>query len=109
MRPDLPSKFVSKGITSDAVLDGHDVALYGLFVVNASGVTLTLPPAQEAVAHCECFVVNNSAGNATVSSPSGFPNDLDSITLAAGAGVLLYCAPVSGTSYRWASVGATAS
>lgn len=109
MRPDLPSHFTSKSFSSDAVLDSHDAALYGLFVVNAPGVTLTFPPAEEAVAHCECFVVNNSSGTATVACASGFPNDLDSITLAAGGSVLLYCAPISGASYRWASVGATAS
>jgi hypothetical protein len=109
MRPDLPSTFACKAIAADAVLDGHDVNLYGLFVVNAPGVTLTLPPAQETVANRECFVVNNSANSVTIACPTGFPNDLDSITLAAGASVLLYCAPVSGISYRWASVGATAS
>jgi len=95
-------------VETDTVLDSHDVQLYGLFVVNAGGITLTLPPAREAVGDAECFVVNNSSANITLSCSNGFPNDLDSITLAAGASVLLYCAPVSGAAYRWASVGATA-
>lgn len=109
MRPDLPSKFECKSITSDATLTAHDVVVNGLFVVNAAGVTVTLPAAHEALADRECFIVNNAPNNVTISCANGFPNNFDSITLAAGASVLLYCAQVSGTLYRWASVGATAS
>jgi hypothetical protein len=108
MRPDLPSKFECKGISANVTLTSHEVHMYGLFLVNASGVTVTLPAAQEAVAHRECFVVNNAGGNVTVACSNGFPNNLDTITLAPGAGVILYCVPITGASYRWASVGATA-
>jgi len=109
MRPDLPSKFQSKSITSDIVLDSNDAHLFGLFVANAAGITVTLPNADEGAGDSECLVVNNSSGSVTLACPNGFPNGFDNITLAAGASVLLYCAPVFGTSYRWASVGATAS
>ena len=108
MRPDLPSKFECKSIASDTTLSARDVALNGLFVVNTPGITVTLPAAQEAIADRECFIVNNADNSVTISCPNSFPNGLDTITLAAGASVLLYCAQISGTQYRWASVGATA-
>lgn len=109
MRPDLPSRFQSKIITADTTLTTHDIALFGLFVASAAAVTITLPTPQEAMDGAENIVVNHSANNVTVSCPNGFANSLDSITLAGGASILLYCAEVSGNSYRWAAVGATPS
>jgi len=80
--------------------------LYGLFIVSTAGVTVTLPPPQEALDGAECLIVNNCGDSVTVASSNGFPNSLDSVALSAGAAVFLYCAQTSGTTYRWASVGA---
>jgi hypothetical protein len=109
MRRDLPSRFESRVISADTTLTTHDVSVGGLFVAEASGITVTLPSPQQAIDGAESLLVNNSSGNVAVTCPDGFPNSLDSITLAAGASVLLYCTRVSGQSYRWSSVGATAS
>jgi hypothetical protein len=109
MRPDLPSRFVSKIITSDTTLTTHDIALYGLFVASTAGVAITLPIPHEAMNGAESLIVNHSASTISVNCLNGFANSLDSITLAAGASILLYCAEVSGNTYRWAVVGATPS
>jgi hypothetical protein len=106
MRPDLPSRFTYRSIDVSTALGPHDVMLYGLFIVSSPGITVTLPPPQEALDGAECLIVNDAADSATVASSEGFPNSLDTITLAAGAAVFLYCAQTSGTAYRWASVGA---
>jgi len=107
MRPDLPSKFQCRCISVDTAVTPHDIALYGLFMVNAAGVTLTLPAPSESVCDSECLIVNHSNNNITIACSNGFPNSLDSITLAAGASILLYCARIPGASFCWASVGAT--
>ena len=105
MRRDTPSAFEAKTISTDTTLTTHDVLLKGLFVNSASGVTITLPSPQEAFNGVECLVVNHSNGNLTLSCADGFPNNADNVTVPAGAGVILYCANVSGHEYRWALVG----
>lgn len=109
MRRDLPSKFEPIFLSQNTVLTPQNVNLDGLFIVGTSGVTVTLPNALEAVNGAECIVVNNSSGAVTVACADGFPNDLDSVSLAAGQSMLLYCAPVLGGAYRWAAIGATVS
>ncbi len=106
MRRDLPSSFEAMIISATSSLTVHDMLVRGLFVVDTPGITVTLPAPQPAIDGAECIVVNNAADNVTVSAANGFPNNLDSITLASGAGILLYCARTSATSYRWAVVGA---
>lgn len=108
MRRDLPSTFETKVISGSASLTTHDVAHKGLFVVEASGITLTLPTPQEALSGVECVVVNDSSGSITLSCSNGFPDNLDSIALAAGASVLLVCILLVDGAYRWCSIGATA-
>ena len=105
MRRDLPSKFEGMIISSDKVLTPQDVALKGLFVANTSGVTITLPPPQEALDGAECLVVNNTNASVTLACTDGMPNGQDTRLLQSGTSVMLYCAPVSGTSYSWAVVG----
>lgn len=109
MRRDLPSQFESTRVSGNTTIRSHDVLMGGLYVTDTSGITMTLPPPAEAIKGAECLIVNNSTGNVTVACADGFPNGSDALTLAAGASVWLYCAQVSGTLYRWASVGATAS
>ncbi len=109
MRPDLPSKFQSKTVAADTTITTHEVQTKGLFVVTSAGVTITLPAPDKALNGYECLVANNSNNTVTISCNDGFPNNGDSISLAAGASVSLYCAHVSGTDYKWVSVGATAS
>jgi hypothetical protein len=105
MRRDTPSAFEAKTISADTTLTTHDVLLKGLFVSTASGVTITLPPPQEAVNGAECLVVNHSSGDLSLSCADGFPNDADNVTVPAGDSVMLYCANVSGHEYRWALIG----
>lgn len=109
MRRDLPSKFESQTISGSTTVTSHDMAIKGLFVADTAGIVITLPSPWQGIDGSECLVVNNSGGAITLSCADGFPNDADSLSLAAGASVLLYCARVGGSSYRWASVGATAS
>jgi len=109
MRRDLPSQFEPTFVSGNATLRSHDVLMGGLYIIDTSGITLTLPAPAEAIRGAEGLVVNNSNGNATLAFAGGFANGGSTLTLAAGAGVWLYCAQVSGAVYRWASVGATAS
>lgn len=108
MRRDLPSTFETRVISGPVSLTTHDVALKGLFLVAAPGITVTLPSPQEALCGAECIVVNDSPGGISVSCPNGFPDDLDAITLAAAASVLLVCIRSADGVYRWCSIGATA-
>jgi hypothetical protein len=109
MRPDSPSKFQCKTVAVDTTMTTQDVQTKGLFVITSAGVTLTLPAPGAALSGYECLISNNSNNNVTVSCANGFPNNGDSILLAAATSVSLYCTPISGTDYRWVSVGATAS
>lgn len=108
MRCDLPSKFQTKVFSASATVTTHDVGLYGLLVAAAAGITLTLPAPGMELDGVECMIVNNSSDSVTVACSNGFPNSADNLTLPAAAGLFLYCAQVSSTSYRWATVGATA-
>jgi hypothetical protein len=108
MRRDLPSTFETRVISGSVSLTTHDVALKGLFLVAASGITVTLPTPQEALCGTECIVVNDSSGSITVSCANGFPHNLDAIALSAGASVLLVCIRSADGVYRWCSIGATA-
>jgi len=96
-------------LSATATLSTEDVMLRGLFVATAGGITITLPTPYEAINAAECIVVNNAGSNVTVACADGFPNNSNSISLAAGASALLYCAQVSATAYPWAAIGATAS
>jgi len=107
MRPDLPSRLAPKFISASSTLTAHDVISAGLFVATGSGISITLPAPGQAVNAAECIVVNNSAGNVTITCSGGFPNSANTVTLVAGASVCLYCAQVSGSVYRWSVVGAT--
>lgn len=105
MRPDLPSTFQCKNLSQSTALTSHDVHLNGLFVVETGGITITLPFPQAAMNGAESLVVNHSSEDVTLSCSGGFLNDLDVVTLNAGAGVQLYCTRISGGVYRWAVIG----
>ncbi|MEW6113782.1 MAG: hypothetical protein AB1664_16745 [Thermodesulfobacteriota bacterium] len=109
MRRDLPSRFECIVLSANASLTTEEVMLRGLFVASTGGITITLPTPNEPINAAECVVVNNTNSNVTIACVNGFPNNGDSITLAAGASAFLYCAQVSATVYRWAPIGATAS
>lgn len=109
MRPDSPSKFQCETVEADKTVTTHDVQTKGLFVITSPGATLTLPAPGAALSGYECLISNDSNNTVTVSCTNGFLNNGDSILLAAAASVSLYCTPISGTDYRWVSVGATAS
>lgn len=107
MRPDLPSMFQGKNLSQSTVLKTHEVRINGLFVVETGGITVTLPSPQEDLNGAESLVVNHGSSAITLSCTDGFLNDLDVVTLDAGASVLLYCAGIAGGVYRWAVIGAT--
>ena len=109
MRSDLPSRFQTKVFVGNATVTTHDVGLYGLLVAATAGITLILPTPGRELDGVECMIVNNSSDSVTIACSNGFPNSADNLTLPAGAAIYLYCAQLSGTAYRWATVGATAS
>ncbi len=109
MRPDSPSKFQSKSLSADSTLDIHNFLTEGLFVVSASGVTLSLPAPTISCQGVEGLIVNSSSGTVTLSCSGGFAGDGDQATLAAGSSVYLYGCETQSGQYRWATVGATAS
>ncbi|MEW6532935.1 MAG: hypothetical protein AB1473_19045 [Thermodesulfobacteriota bacterium] len=109
MRRDLPSRFECMVLSANASLTTEDVMVRGLFVAATGGITITLPTPNEPINAAECVVVNNTNSNVAIACVNGFPNNGDSITLAAGASAFLYCSQLSTTVYRWAAVGATAS
>ncbi|MEJ2719487.1 MAG: hypothetical protein P8182_20540 [Deltaproteobacteria bacterium] len=59
MRRDLPSRFESRVISVDTTLTTHDVNVGGLFIAEASGITVTLPSPQQAIDGAESLLVNN--------------------------------------------------
>ena len=109
MRRDLPSRFEPKITSQSTAVTIHELTVGGLFVLDTSGITVTLPSPQQAADGVESIFVNNSNNDVTLACTNGFPNSADTITLGAGASAFLYCARVSQGSYIWASVGATAS
>ena len=109
MRPDSPSRFETTVLSADTTITGPQVQTKGLFAVTVAGTTITLPAPDDSLCGYECLIANHSDNTITISCTNGFPNDGDSISLAAGAGVFLYCASVDAGTLRWISIGATAS
>jgi hypothetical protein len=109
MRPDSPSKFQGATLSQDTTLDQRNFLTEGLFVVDTSGLTLTLPVPTFALQGVEGLIVNSSSGSVNLSCSGGFVGGGDQVTLSAGASVYLYGCETGNAGYKWALVGATAS
>ena len=100
-RPGSPSKFRTKEVAASVALTEQDIKGYGRFVAITAAQTITLPTPSLDLDGWECLFVNNSTGNLTLASASGFARSGSSLVLATTTAVMLHCGWDGGTGYIW--------
>ena len=100
--------YLTKALAASTTLGIGDIEEFGIFTLSGSSLRIDLGTPTYDYEGLDFIIANDAGSAATVVSSGNFIGNLTTCTLASGVAVKITCAPTAAGTYRWISLGVTA-